>query len=205
MSKIQWVGQTVQLQAVALAGGPKVVRTLGAAVEVDDSSWRLTWSLLSMAGAGLAAYHGYKRNHEDTGAAVGWGLLGALFPIVTVPVALAQGYGKPARGASANPESFGEVGRFEHEGKVYEAGGAYYDRERGSLAGYVRDLGDGRYWLIKWDGGTIAPLRLVKKYRGGFGRGTMWAWSAVYDGRVFSGRNGGPEMVLRMRAGRSVK
>lgn len=89
-------------RAVALAGGPKIVRTLGAVETGENNAWRITLSLLSMAGAGLAAYHGYKRNHESTGSAIGWGVLGALFPVITVPVALAQGYGKP-KGASENP------------------------------------------------------------------------------------------------------
>lgn len=94
--RVEWLGD-VQLRAVAFAGGPKVVRTLGAANTGGDSVWSLTWSLLSLVGAGLAAYHGYKRNHESVGSAVGWGVLGGLVPIITVPVALAQGFGKPAK------------------------------------------------------------------------------------------------------------
>lgn len=197
------VGVPELSQALSLAGGPRV-ETLGAVETGGESTWRLTWSLLSLVGMGLSAYHGYARN-KSVGWGIGWGVAGAVAPIITVPIALAQGFAKPA-GSAANPaEPFSEVGRFEHAGEVYEAGGAYYDRERGLLAGYVRDLGEGRYTLIKWDGGTITPLRLVKKYRGGFGRGTMYAWSATYDGRVFSGRNGGPAMILRMRAGRRSK
>lgn len=45
-------------------------------------------------GAGLSGYHGYKRSGGSVGSALGWGLLGGLFPIITVPVALAQGFGK---------------------------------------------------------------------------------------------------------------
>lgn len=217
MSKVQWLGQVRPPQPepvhpvianaekmIALAGGPRVEH-LGEPAD-DGSTWAVTWTFLSMAGAALAAYHGYKRNHESTGAAVGWGVLGGLFPIITVPVALAQGYGKPA-GARDNPESFEEIGKFTYAGtgQTYEAGGAFYDKEHGVLAGYVRDLGEGRYWLIKWDGGTITSLRLVRKHRGGFGRQTMYAWSAEYDGKRFHGRNLGPNMLLRMRAGRRVK
>jgi len=51
------------------------------------------WSLLATAAAGASAYHGYKRN-DSIGWAVAWGLLGGLFPVITVPVALAQGFGK---------------------------------------------------------------------------------------------------------------
>ncbi len=198
---------------IATMGGPTVRReyeSLGDAAQGNVSSWSVTWGILSALGVALAAYHGYKRNHESTGAAVGWGVLGGLFPVITVPVALAQGYGKP-RGSSAseNPRDFAEVGKSEHGGVTYEAGGAFYDAASGTLVGYVRDLGEGRYWLTRWDGGTIAPLRLVSKHRGGFGRGmsrgTIYAWSATYDGRVFSGRNSGTEMLLRMRAGRRTK
>ena len=48
---------------------------------------------LSIAGAGLGAYHGYKRN-DSVGWGVGWGVLGAMFPIFVVPIAMAQGFGK---------------------------------------------------------------------------------------------------------------
>jgi len=46
-----------------------------------------------VAAAGASAYHGYKRNNS-IGWAIWWGLMGGLFPIITVPVALAQGFGK---------------------------------------------------------------------------------------------------------------
>jgi hypothetical protein len=46
-----------------------------------------------MAGAAAGAYHGYKRNNS-VGWAVGWALLGGLVPIITVPLSLAQGFGK---------------------------------------------------------------------------------------------------------------
>ncbi len=52
------------------------------------------WSLLSVAGAAAGAYHGYKRNHESIGWAIGWALLGSIAPVITVPVAVAQGFGK---------------------------------------------------------------------------------------------------------------
>ncbi len=49
--------------------------------------------LLSIAGLGLGAYHGYRRNNS-VGWAFGWGALGALFPIVTLAVAAGQGFAK---------------------------------------------------------------------------------------------------------------
>lgn len=50
---------------------------------------------LSTAGMAAGAYHGYKRN-DSVGWAIGWGLLGAMFPFITIPVSLAQGFGKRA-------------------------------------------------------------------------------------------------------------
>jgi len=44
---------------------------------------------------GLSAFHGYRRHNGSVGAAVGWGVLGAVFPIITPAVAFAQGFGKP--------------------------------------------------------------------------------------------------------------
>lgn len=52
------------------------------------------WSALSTASMAASAYHGYKRNNS-IGWAIGWGALGALFPIITPAIALAQGFGKP--------------------------------------------------------------------------------------------------------------
>lgn len=72
-----------------------------ARVQVDSSYrpspvYRYVWGALSLAGAGSGAYHGYKRNRGSIGWAIGWFLLGGLFPVVTIPVSLAQGFGKPA-------------------------------------------------------------------------------------------------------------
>lgn len=51
--------------------------------------------LLDAASIGLSAYHGYKRNRGSVGAAIGWGLLGGFFPVLTPAVAFAQGFSKP--------------------------------------------------------------------------------------------------------------
>lgn len=48
-------------------------------------------SMLSMA---ASTYHGYKRN-KSVGWAIWWGVMGAMFPIITPVIAFAQGYGKP--------------------------------------------------------------------------------------------------------------
>jgi len=56
----------------------------------------LVWQGLSLAGTASGAYHGYKRN-DSIGRSIGWGLLGGMFPFITIPVSIAQGFGKPKR------------------------------------------------------------------------------------------------------------
>lgn len=43
-----------------------------------------------------SAYHGYKSSDRSVTAAVGWGLLGFFFPIVTPIFALTQGFAQPS-------------------------------------------------------------------------------------------------------------
>lgn len=59
--------------------------------------------LLSTAGMGVLTYHGYKRNNGSIGWALCWGLLGGIIWPVTVPIAFAQGLGKP-KAPKQNPE-----------------------------------------------------------------------------------------------------
>jgi hypothetical protein len=67
-------------------------RPLADAIDVVEvPTWR---RVIAGAGAALAVYHGYKRNHGSLGWGIAWGALGALFPLITVPVALAQGFGE---------------------------------------------------------------------------------------------------------------
>jgi hypothetical protein len=63
-----------------------------------SSNDRLRWGIygaLSIVSSGLSAYHGYRRNRGSVGWAVGWALLGGIFPIITPAIAFAQGFGKP--------------------------------------------------------------------------------------------------------------
>lgn len=53
------------------------------------------YSIASTAGVILGAYHGYRRN-SSVGWAIGWGVLGGLFPFITIPISIAQGFGKRA-------------------------------------------------------------------------------------------------------------
>jgi hypothetical protein len=57
----------------------------------------LLWSALSTASMAASAYHGYKRN-DSVGWALGWGFLGAVFPVITPTIAVAQGFGKRKSG-----------------------------------------------------------------------------------------------------------
>jgi len=54
---------------------------------------RLAIGTLGTVGMAAGAYHGYKRNNS-VGWAIGWALLGGMFPVITIPVSLAQGFGK---------------------------------------------------------------------------------------------------------------
>jgi hypothetical protein len=49
---------------------------------------------LSLVSAGISAYHGYRRDRSVM-AGVGWGFMGAIFPVVTPIVSIAQGYARP--------------------------------------------------------------------------------------------------------------
>jgi len=75
-------------QSVVLDQGPTALkRTLA-----------IAYALAGVAGTGIGAYHGYKRN-ESVGWAVVWALLGGLVPVVVIPVAFAQGIGTRKKGA----------------------------------------------------------------------------------------------------------
>ena len=59
----------------------------------------LTWTLAlaSLTGTVLGAYRGYKRDNS-VGWAIWWGIAGGWVPFITIPLSLAQGFGKRARG-----------------------------------------------------------------------------------------------------------
>lgn len=64
------------------------------------SPWVPVIAVVSTVSAVASTYHGYKRNNS-VGWALVWGFLGALFPIITPTVAIAEGFGKPKR--KSNP------------------------------------------------------------------------------------------------------
>lgn len=52
---------------------------------------------ISTASMAASAYHGYRRN-QSVGWALAWGAAGALFPVITPVIAVAQGFGKRKAG-----------------------------------------------------------------------------------------------------------
>lgn len=58
---------------------------------------RIALGTLQVLSSGASAYHGYRRN-KSVGWAVWWGFCGAIFPIITPAVAIAQGFGKRRSG-----------------------------------------------------------------------------------------------------------
>lgn len=62
-----------------------------------DPTVRALWGVASTASMAASAYHGYKRN-RSVGWALAWGLCGALFPVITPVIAVAQGFGERKKG-----------------------------------------------------------------------------------------------------------
>ena len=50
--------------------------------------------VLHMASVGISTFHGYRRT-KTIRWAIGWGLLGGIFPVIVPSIAFAQGLGKP--------------------------------------------------------------------------------------------------------------
>lgn len=67
---------------------------LGALRDAESAATSMRiWGWLSTASMAASTYHGYKRT-GSVGWALGWGILGAIFPVVTPAIAVAQGFGK---------------------------------------------------------------------------------------------------------------
>ena len=95
---------TAQGLAVMLAQRPQDLlaprlapQNAGAAAMISTGQQATTgfWEIAVPLSVAASTYHGYKRNSGSLGWALGWGVLGGLFPIITPAVALAQGFGKP--------------------------------------------------------------------------------------------------------------
>jgi len=75
---------------------PASYQSRGLSPQLDSIVKHPVYRMLALIGAGAGAYHGYKRN-RSVGDAVVWGLLGGIFPVLTIPVSLAQGFGEKAK------------------------------------------------------------------------------------------------------------
>lgn len=53
------------------------------------------WGLVTLLSIGLSAYHGYQRGRGSVEGAIGWGIAGGVFPVITPVVALVQGFARP--------------------------------------------------------------------------------------------------------------
>lgn len=62
-----------------------------------DSPLLVAYRVASLAGAVSGAYHGYKRHGGSVGWAFGWFVFGGLLPMFSIPLSLAEGYGKPKK------------------------------------------------------------------------------------------------------------
>lgn len=80
-------------------GGPRLPN--GESLFPEIPAWRKALDAVSGA---ACAYHGYKRN-DSAKWAVLWAFFGTAMPFLALPIALAQGFGKPERAAAmaANP------------------------------------------------------------------------------------------------------
>jgi hypothetical protein len=76
------------------AGKVSTGKTLGAIGTPEFKKRAAIWGVLGTISMAASTYHGYKRN-DSIGWALWWGLMGALFPIVTPVIGVAQGFAKP--------------------------------------------------------------------------------------------------------------
>lgn len=84
----------VGLRGLGQAAQPQPVEPVMLVRASSPSPGLYIWGAIATLSAGAMVYHGYKRTNS-IGWAIGWGLLGSLFPIITVPIAIAQGFAKP--------------------------------------------------------------------------------------------------------------
>jgi hypothetical protein len=95
-----------------------------------------------------------------------------------------------------------ETGHFAFQGRTFSAGGASVDAESGRITGYPTKK-NGGYVLTTWGGEVIGPIHLVKTWKqnvhGSWRKTDIYAWRIKYQGRTFTGRNGGEGMHLRLK------
>lgn len=160
---------------VGLANVPSSEAMQAAADRIAGSPWFWVWRLASAAGAVSGAYHGYKRNGGSIGWAIGWFLLGGLFPMFTIPVSLAQGYGKP-RGGGKRKKNRGRGQRRRNGEFLVERFGGIISApsEAAARATAERRMKAGETWTRIWRVGPGGATTLVGRYgRQQGGRGAV--------------------------------
>lgn len=96
LGRLSGLGQYVSYYPNFPAMGADDAAAASAALPEPEPEPSKFSSLLAVLGpvfAGVGIYHGYKRN-DSVGWALGWGLMTAALPIIMIPIALAQGFGK---------------------------------------------------------------------------------------------------------------
>jgi len=83
-------------RALLLSRTVQLTRPAGAPYTGPSAGVMALWGVASAASMAASAYHGVKRNRGSAGWGVAWGLSGALFPVITPAIAIAQGFAKPA-------------------------------------------------------------------------------------------------------------
>lgn len=94
------IATNVQPHGLLIAGARRLSGLSGGfgtfADGIEPTPMHYVYGVASIAGTAAGAYHGFKRNGGSVGWAIVWGLLGGMFPVITVPIAFAQGFGKRA-------------------------------------------------------------------------------------------------------------
>lgn len=90
-SSLQGVSHAGLGESALCAGGCSGV---GAGEPAPSRLYGVIWGVLGTVSTAVSAFHGYRR-HGSVGGALGWGLLGGLFPVLTPTIALAQGFARP--------------------------------------------------------------------------------------------------------------
>lgn len=85
-----------QLDCLVQGGNWDPAKGLCAPPTPAQKAWRSAVTVARVASVAAGAYHGYKRNNS-VGWAIWWAIMGGIAPVITPAIAVAQGFGKPAR------------------------------------------------------------------------------------------------------------
>lgn len=75
---------------------PLAPRAVGYMPTYEATPAQVAWGVASTVSAAACVYHGYKRNNS-VGWALVWGFFGAIAPVITPVIAIAEGFGEPRR------------------------------------------------------------------------------------------------------------